>query len=318
MNECVEELFSHHDHIDSDSNLKFITARLNPENPQFGAANRDALGLYRSVLQGKTVKDEPRSPAHNELKLSGLVRVSDSGTFTSRNRIYDRVFDKKWINNTLSGDRVLEVTTRRVATTSAALTFVASLVVFSLWFLYFQPNQIASELDQVSSDTAVAENLHARLSRFPGWQERANELLARYWSRRDSELSDIQRLDLLRAYELEPSAYRRLKLENVQTGIASDSIALISTMRHISTVNSATFSADGKRVVTASSDNTARLWDSASGALIHTLAHDSVVISAAVSADSERVVTASSDNTCLLYTSPSPRDKRQSRMPSSA
>ena len=28
--------------------------------------------------------------------------------------------------------------------------------------------------------------------------------------------------------------------------------------------------------------------------------------------------TAAADETCLLYTSPSPRDKRQSRMPSSA
>ena len=32
----------------------------------------------------------------------------------------------------------------------------------------------------------------------------------------------------------------------------------------------------------------------------------------------ERVIGTASDGNCLLYTSPSPRDKRQSRMPSSA
>ena len=33
---------------------------------------------------------------------------------------------------------------------------------------------------------------------------------------------------------------------------------------------------------------------------------------------SEIINTKGEDNNCLLYTSPSPRDKRQSRMPSSA
>ena len=35
-------------------------------------------------------------------------------------------------------------------------------------------------------------------------------------------------------------------------------------------------------------------------------------------AEGEEVILAQWDSSCLLYTSPSPRDKRQSRMPSSA
>ena len=35
-------------------------------------------------------------------------------------------------------------------------------------------------------------------------------------------------------------------------------------------------------------------------------------------ADTELILEVEKDYTCLLYTSPSPRDKRQSRMPSSA
>ena len=36
-------------------------------------------------------------------------------------------------------------------------------------------------------------------------------------------------------------------------------------MKHEGAVNSAQFSPDGQRVVTASADNTARVWDAASG-----------------------------------------------------
>ena len=37
-----------------------------------------------------------------------------------------------------------------------------------------------------------------------------------------------------------------------------------------------------------------------------------------LSADTENTITEINQNTCLLYTSPSPRDRQKSRMPSSA
>ena len=40
---------------------------------------------------------------------------------------------------------------------------------------------------------------------------------------------------------------------------------------HTYSVRSAVFSADGKLVVTASDDGTARIWDAASGRHLHTL-----------------------------------------------
>jgi dipeptidyl aminopeptidase/acylaminoacyl peptidase len=71
---------------------------------------------------------------------------------------------------------------------------------------------------------------------------------------------------------------------------------------HQSGVNSAAFSPDGARVVTASDDNTARLWDGKSGAALAALAgHQSGVNSGAFSPDGTQIVTASDDNTARLW-----------------
>jgi predicted NACHT family NTPase len=67
-------------------------------------------------------------------------------------------------------------------------------------------------------------------------------------------------------------------------------------------VSSAAFSSDGSRVVTASWDNTARLWDGKTGALLATLAgHEDWVWNAAFSPDGSHVVTASWDKTARLW-----------------
>ena len=68
------------------------------------------------------------------------------------------------------------------------------------------------------------------------------------------------------------------------------------------TVNSAQFSPDGQRVVTASADSTARLWDASSGKPIgEPMKHEDEVRSAQFSPDGQRVVTASGDKTARLW-----------------
>lgn len=67
-------------------------------------------------------------------------------------------------------------------------------------------------------------------------------------------------------------------------------------------VTSAAFSTDGARVVTASFDRTARVWDGLTGQEIHRLeGHTGHVTTAAFSGDGEQVVTASDDDTARLW-----------------
>jgi len=73
-------------------------------------------------------------------------------------------------------------------------------------------------------------------------------------------------------------------------------------MRHENTVTSTAFSASGTRVVTASADKTARMWDAATGTpLGEPMRHSAIVHCAAFSHDGTRIVTASADYTARMW-----------------
>jgi WD40 repeat protein len=90
------------------------------------------------------------------------------------------------------------------------------------------------------------------------------------------------------------------ELEGKLAGAAQSTRLYRPLKGHTRTVTSAAFSPDGKRVVTASGDDTARLWDAESGKEIAVLkGHTGPVSSAAFRPDGKRVVTASFDNARL-------------------
>jgi WD40 repeat protein len=71
---------------------------------------------------------------------------------------------------------------------------------------------------------------------------------------------------------------------------------------HANWVTSARFSADGERLVTASGDKTARLWETRSGKLIGILeGHQNAVNTAEFSPDGRHIVTASVDGTARVW-----------------
>jgi len=74
-----------------------------------------------------------------------------------------------------------------------------------------------------------------------------------------------------------------------------------TSFSHQDVVNNAVFSPDGTRILTASRDNTAKLWDAASGKLIGSFAHQDDVTHAAFSPGGARILTASADHSAKMW-----------------
>jgi WD40 repeat protein/serine/threonine protein kinase len=71
---------------------------------------------------------------------------------------------------------------------------------------------------------------------------------------------------------------------------------------HQQNIHTAQFSRDGRRLVSASDDETARVWDTATGAETHTLSgHNGPVRGACISPDGKMVATASADGSARLW-----------------
>ena len=71
---------------------------------------------------------------------------------------------------------------------------------------------------------------------------------------------------------------------------------------HMAEVWSANYNSNGMRIVAASSDKTARIWDTATGREIAALrGHEGPVLSAAFNLDGSRIVTASEDQTARVW-----------------
>jgi WD40 repeat protein len=123
---------------------------------------------------------------------------------------------------------------------------------------------------------------------------------------------EVKAWDLLRAGNL-PSALRYALGSTIIAGSAGDTspplltASLLQTSRttvltgHTDQIRLAAFSVDGRRVITASEDHTARIWDTATGREIARLKHANKVWQAAFSRDGTRIITASGDNRARIW-----------------
>jgi WD40 repeat protein/serine/threonine protein kinase len=106
-----------------------------------------------------------------------------------------------------------------------------------------------------------------------------------------------------RALELEQSHAERAAMHRIRLGTVLRQCPTFSQLWfHNGRVLWASFSPDGRRAVTASSDDTARVWDVASGEPVgEPMQHAEDVVSAAFSPDGKLVATASDDHTARVW-----------------
>lgn len=101
-----------------------------------------------------------------------------------------------------------------------------------------------------------------------------------------------------------PSGSRILTISSDKTAKLWDlGGKLLATLPHPSVVHSAQFAPDGRLILTASRDNAAKLWNF-QGKFIRDYTHDDKVTSAVFSPDGTRILTASNDNTARLWDLP--------------
>ena len=270
-----------------------------PSNPNADPdLKRRMLSIYQRALAGKLVKDDALDRPIVELKLCGVL-VPDKkapAQLVVRNRIYRTVFDSAWV--------ATETPRNPWKRAAIAAVLIASLGVSSLG-LWQRQSRIADLVEQIDNAvTDVPTIAVTELSSYYGQQEHPQVLLARYWTRQARSTSvqrprDEAAVDSLKALSIHETPEIRLQARRALSGSLR---YILATFRHNGPVNSVVFSTDGRRVVTASTDGTARVWDAETGQPFGSpLKHNGTVNSAAFSADGRLVITASDDNTARVW-----------------
>ena len=166
----VHELFLTDGAIVQESNLQFVRNRI-VSSSQKGRL----LELYRRIIQGSAEVYDEQSDFHNELRLSGLVRVTAEGVLVVRNRIYEQAFDLDWINVHQPANWW-----RAGAIGITCLSIlIVSVLTYYLWLIPKPAEVLAdSYVDSFNStsDLILQSASLADLFALPGYENRALEL----------------------------------------------------------------------------------------------------------------------------------------------
>ncbi|MBV9157124.1 MAG: AAA-like domain-containing protein [Acidobacteriaceae bacterium] len=97
VDDLIKELYFSEAGRNTDSNLQFVRDRI-LESPDVA----QLLRLYGRVRQSDPVTDDELDPLRVALKLTGLIKTTETGLLKVRNLVYDRVFDEIWIRTALT------------------------------------------------------------------------------------------------------------------------------------------------------------------------------------------------------------------------
>ena len=261
-----------------ENNLKFVGDRLT----QATRDRRRLLRVYRKVLRGAPVKDDPASAICTSLRLSGVIKPNSERLLCVRNRVYRRVFDEAWVRPRMPRDK---------AWAFAGAALLVLVAISSLWYSLLLSRYVET-LETASKDSQIAYDAYDEL-RGPLYgliySGRAEELLARFFERRGDRDGAL----LVRARAGDGKRLTEL--------IGNDYPRLQRTFRHNGAVTAVAFSPDGRLLVTGSEDGTARLFDLSTGREISRLVSENVIDCVAFSPLGKLVVTGTRDGTARLF-----------------
>jgi hypothetical protein len=144
IDEYVESVFASLERCSNEVHfqqiLRFVETRL--------TRGLETLDLYRKVLAGERVREQT-TPAHMELKLSGLVTRDTEGHLAVRNRIYARLFDQKWVES-IKPVQKLQQAQQRVRVARLAVAVVLMLAV-ALGYYGYQQRSTAQLFEQLAA-----------------------------------------------------------------------------------------------------------------------------------------------------------------------
>jgi WD40 repeat protein len=329
VDRLCNDLFFTHQAQDLDDNLLFVRDSL-----LRGENDRTALlDLYAKVRNGKRIADDRTNALIDALHLSGVIRAEDNH-LKVRNRIYERVFDQKWVERSMPG---AELRRQRAAYRRGLLraglvgVLILSLIV-TIAGIEIRRRQVAQETAQrlmmISYGSLIKQAQEA-------WEEsnvgRVEELLSLYlpkegeqdfrgfewdylWQSSHQEIQALKLEDEVVALRITPDG-KRIAIGQILSGTENEKsryrVSLFA-MEHAGAVesfetqargifNKMAFSDDSRRVLVDSDENIARLFDTGSGELLATFkGHDHPLSAISISSDGQRVVTGDRSGSLLF------------------
>jgi hypothetical protein len=160
VDDHVRAVFANLDRVTRDDHFHYIVRFVDTRLSQ-GIAS---LNLYQRILRGARERDQA-SLAHAELKLSGLVKRDPDGFLVVRNRIYQRLFDERWVQSTQPKRTAVRYRQLGIAASVALFITVGAMTAWQV--LFVQPSiselnvrEMLAEMN-ISIGTAEGGVIHA-------------------------------------------------------------------------------------------------------------------------------------------------------------